>query len=579
MNSVDVPQAPNLAKLRELVQAVADGAHARASLERLELLSSRHIGYYLHAARILELVDTSMEPFGLTLRGRQLLAAGRGQEAEREVYKLAIEGSSILTQLAPGLLATTAPDQEILARRIAVLTRMAIATARHRAGDLLAWRRDLLTASRPLPFLPATPTSPTLEGVRDSGPDRILPGVLRLRDVTVNRYGPLQHVQAPLQDLTVVVGANAVGKSTLFDVILFVADALASTVLQAIVKRSPNSLAELLWYGQGDSFAFSFDFDLPAAAPRAAGTKGKALTQARYELEIGQLEGNVVGVRKENLFLRPPASAAQETCHRQTPPGWVNVFRTAASGNAHYVAEGGRWTLQLHVGANDLALGHLPGEASKFPVAHSIKDFFARGVVSLALHSAAMRKPVTPLRAGGAEFAPDGANLAHLVQDLAKSEQRFDLWLAHAREALPRLRAVDVVERPEDRHLYLKVTYDDGLQLPSWRLSDGTLRILALTLLSFVAQDAGIFLVEEPENGIHPQAIEAVFQALAAGKGRQVLIATHSPVLLGIVSRHMVLCVSNHDGRAEITPGSRHPALANWQQGADLSVLFATGLL
>ena len=38
-----------------------------------------------------------------------------------------------------------------------------------------------------------------------------------------------------------------------------------------------------------------------------------------------------------------------------------------------------------------------------------------------------------------------------------------------------------------------------------------------------------IYLLEEPENGIHPLAVDCVFQSLRSVYGSQVLIATHSP--------------------------------------------------
>lgn len=56
--------------------------------------------------------------------------------------------------------------------------------------------------------------------------------------------------------------------------------------------------------------------------------------------------------------------------------------------------------------------------------------------------------------------------------------------------------------------------YINGLEIPLWLVSDGTLRMLALSLLAYLPDLTGIYLVEEPENGIHPQAVETVWQSL-----------------------------------------------------------------
>lgn len=137
---------------------------------------------------------------------------------------------------------------------------------------------------------------------------------------------------------------------------------------------------------------------------------------------------------------------------------------------------------------------------------------------------------------------------------------------------------VDVVERPEDRHRYLVVRYADGLRVPAWRLSDGTLRILALTLLGYLDEDA-LMLVEEPENGVHPRAIEAVYEALSAAPRLQVIVATHSPVLLGIVPPRDLLCFVHDGAETQIIAGVDHPLLRDWRREVDLGTLFASCVL
>ncbi len=72
--------------------------------------------------------------------------------------------------------------------------------------------------------------------------------------------------------------------------------------------------------------------------------------------------------------------------------------------------------------------------------------------------------------------------------------------------------------------------------------SDGTLRLLALTLPAYLPDFSGVYLIEEPENGIHPRAVETVYQSLSSVYGAQILVATHSPVLLSMVDAKNVLC-------------------------------------
>ena len=99
---------------------------------------------------------------------------------------------------------------------------------------------------------------------------------------------------------------------------------------------------------------------------------------------------------------------------------------------------------------------------------------------------------------------------------------------------MPDLESIRIVEREDDKHRYLVLGYRGGLEVPSWMASDGTLRLLALTLPAYLNGLEGIYLIEEPENGIHPRAVETMFQSLSSVYGSQVLLATHSPVILSV---------------------------------------------
>ncbi len=87
-------------------------------------------------------------------------------------------------------------------------------------------------------------------------------------------------------------------------------------------------------------------------------------------------------------------------------------------------------------------------------------------------------------------------------------------------------------------------------------------------------------LIEEPENGVHPQAVEGVFQALSNVRDGQVLMATHSPVVVAQTHPSQLLCFGMSDqGETDVIRGDEHPRLAEWQGEAELSRLFAAGIL
>jgi predicted ATPase len=178
-------------------------------------------------------------------------------------------------------------------------------------------------------------------------------------------------------------------------------------------------------------------------------------------------------------------------------------------------------------------------------------------------------------------FKSDGSNLPWIIQRLQKeAPSNFQSWIENLQTALPDIENVKTFERPEDRHCYLKLCYQGGLEVPSWMASDGTLRLLALTLPAYLSDFTGVNLIEEPENGIHPRAIETMFSSLASVYDAQILLASHSPVILSMVEANKVLCFAKtSEGATDIVLGSEHPALKEWKGETSLGVLFAGGVL
>ena len=205
-----------------------------------------------------------------------------------------------------------------------------------------------------------------------------------------------------------------------------------------------------------------------------------------------------------------------------------------ASGNDYFKGENSNWNNQFRLGPNRSALANLPEDETKFPIAIWVRKTFLEGVQRVALSAEDMRRASPP--GSPTHFLPDGSNLPWVVRGLKEKEpHRFSQWIDHVRTALPEIRDIRVIDRPEDLHSYLVVEYANGLAAPSWVVSDGTLRLLALTLIAFLGVHDSTYLVEEPENGIHPLATETVIQALSHVYDCQVLCASHSPVVLSAV--------------------------------------------
>lgn len=419
--------------------------------------------------------------------------------------------------------------------------------------------------------------------------------------IEATNYRCLRAVSQTLQRFHVVAGPNGSGKSTFFEVPKVMA-AFARDGLPSLWETTKATrLEELLFLGRGRSFELAIEMEVPATVRERLKLNSKGPRVVRYEIHIGRQEDDLEDapprILSENLWLLPQSgetpraervqmelefpSASREgftVVHDSAPrgSGWKIVARKTSGGNSYFKAETSGWNFQIRNPKDESGLRALPSD-ERFPLSNWFKQQLLDGAFHLALNSEAMRRPSPALKRGG--FLPDGSNLPHVVASLPEGPTGKSAWLEHLRTVLP-LTGIEVVTREEDKSRYLVAHDANGARVPSWHLSDGTLRLLALTLLAYLPDNAAMFFIEEPENGIHPQAMEAVFQSLSSVYQGQVLVATHSPVLVGLCEPHQLLCFSKtNGGETDILNGSAHPKLKDWKAGVPLARLFAAGIL
>jgi predicted ATPase len=88
------------------------------------------------------------------------------------------------------------------------------------------------------------------------------------------------------------------------------------------------------------------------------------------------------------------------------------------------------------------------------------------------------------------------------------------------------------------------VQLKNGTFIPAEAMSEGLLYYLAFAALRYIDPPA-ILLVEEPENGLHPARIVEVMRVLRElSKTTQIIIATHSPLVVNELEPHEVSVVT-----------------------------------
>lgn len=155
-----------------------------------------------------------------------------------------------------------------------------------------------------------------------------------------------------------------------------------------------------------------------------------------------------------------------------------------------------------------------------------------------------------------------GEGIATSLRDiLLDNRERFIELETRFTEMVPNVSRIALKQGGKNVDLGLIDRYSD-FSVPMTEISDGTLRILALLTALYQTPTPTILCFEEPENGIHPWLLHKVMELLQkvanegiTGQPVQILITTHSPVLLNYCAPEQIRAVElNSEGKTQIHP-------------------------
>jgi predicted ATPase len=383
---------------------------------------------------------------------------------------------------------------------------------------------------------------------------------MRIESIRIKNYKVFKDIELnDLPELAVFVGANGVGKTTLFDVFGFLSDALKNNIRQAIVKR--GGFKEVISRGQQGLIEFELQFRLTIAG------KNRLVT---YRLEIGEEEGKPYIERE---ILRYKRGAYGSPYH----------FLDFSRGSGYAITNEEDFDKpdeeldreQQKLGSPDILAIKGLGQFERFKAASAFRTFIENWHVS-DFHISVAR----PSReAGYAEhLSPTGDNLPLVAQYMFENHKdAFNLVLEKMKRRVPGIQDVKA-EATIDGRIVLR--FQDGSFKDPFianYVSDGTIKMFAYLILLHDPNPHPLLCIEEPENQLYPSLLLELLEEFRAyaKSGGQVFVSSHSPDLLNGATPDEVYWLVKQDGYTRIERASHHQEIVTlYEEGEKLGYLW-----
>ena len=208
----------------------------------------------------------------------------------------------------------------------------------------------------------------------------------------------------------------------------------------------------------------------------------------------------------------------------------------------------------------------------------SIKNISAYNNFDTSANSA-IRKPM--LSTGvSARLNPDGGNLTSILNRIKiNSKTNYNKIVDSLQTINPQYNGFDFNFIGGNIELMLdEKGFDKSIHVT--HISDGTLRFLCLLAIVHNPERGGLVCIDEPENGLHPDMIMDVVEAIKDTTDKtQFIIATHSDHILNNLSVENVLVCEKDDDNATIINTFRDKDYVEWASQYSTGRLWRNGHL
>ena len=388
--------------------------------------------------------------------------------------------------------------------------------------------------------------------------------------IKINGFKSFQNFEMTFTPLTVIAGANAAGKSNLFDALRLLSRlAEVDKIHTAFRENQRGDMHELFTQYDNGECASIMEFVVEMLVNKEitdawGATATLKYTRLHYELKIKH-------------FINDNGLEDLEVIHerlttiKHNDDNWIKLIPNKQMELWRpKVVTGKRGVPYIETRIeNNIPVVYVPqdgtsGKKRIINLQHAKKTILSsfdsvdfRHILAvkeemknwnfLQLDPEDLRQP-TSKKTGEDSISFSGKNLAAALFRIKQKDSYSLVEISRKLSSfIPNYSDVEVLDDVVNKQYVIFLKGEDGKKYSSKVLSEGTLRMLTLCILEQDDTHTGLLCFEEPENGIHPYRVKTMVDLLkdlstdfmdSEMPLRQVIVNTHSPILVKIIHNY-----------------------------------------
>lgn len=416
---------------------------------------------------------------------------------------------------------------------------------------------------------------------------------MKLKSLNLVNYKSIESCNLEFNNKTIILGANASGKSNLISSLKFINYILMYGIDDAVsLMGGIDNLININSNNEFLEIGFSISLDNDEWYRKFDKTYNSTPTQMDYTFKLMKMKKNQFKVLYDNMKI---VFALYENSRRKEK----ETNYRAGEFSIEFIRDGRKFTSSIVDNKTQFTEANLMKEEIYKLFSYIMKDskkelmlnnvrfvlppIYFKNNELFKIYDFDPKLLKTPSQiTSKRNLEEDGSNIGVVLETLLKDRKDKSKLFNLLKSCLPNIQSVEIKKNIDKSVAYqIKETYFSK-PLYSQFLSDGTVSMLALIISLYFNEKDNIIILEEPERNLHPKVIRKLVEMLnEVSNDKQVIITTHNAEIVRNSNLEDIICIKREkNGTTSIYKPNDNIRIKTFLQNElGLDDLFLDGIL